>query len=126
MLSQQDQLDEAANYITQLKGRVDELQKKMEKVKGGNNTCSRNPNSTKNSDTKTETLGVKLPIVELQDFDSNIEVSVISGVDKNFMLYEIISILQDEGADVVTANTSSIGDKIFYTIHAQVSIVIFF
>ena len=36
------------------------------------------------------------------------------------MLYEVISVLEEEGAEVVTANFSTVADKIFYTVHAQV------
>ncbi|KAL0285198.1 UNVERIFIED_CONTAM: Transcription factor [Sesamum angustifolium] len=38
------------------------------------------------------------------------------------MLHQIISILEQEGAEVVNVNFSNIGDQIFHTIHAQVKV----
>lgn len=68
----------------------------------------------------------KLPIVELRDLGSSIEVMLVSGLNKTFMLYEVISVLEEEGAEVVTASFSTVGDKIFYVVHAQVQVYIFF
>lgn len=62
-----------------------------------------------------------MPVLELRDLGSSIEVMLISGVNKNFMLYEVITVLEEEGAEVVSANFSTVGDKIFHTVHAQVT-----
>ncbi|XP_031403237.1 transcription factor bHLH167-like isoform X1 [Punica granatum] len=119
MLSQQDQLDFAAAYIKQLRDRIDGLKRRKELAMISNGlNCSGNggsPNPMAN-------VGVKLPVIELREWESGLEVSLISGVDKNFMLYEVISILHEEGAEVVSASFSTIGDKIFHTLHAQVRI----
>ena len=64
--------------------------------------------------------GSELPLLEIKDLGSGIEVMLISGLNKNFMLYEVISVLEEEGAEVVAANFSTVADKIFYTFHAQV------
>ncbi|XP_057465844.1 transcription factor bHLH162-like [Actinidia eriantha] len=114
-LSQQDQLDQVALYIKQLKERVEELKDKRSLAMGnkiGNNT----------KDT-TDGSYLGFPVVfELRDLGSSLEVTLISGLKKNFVLNEVISVLQDEGADVVSVHFSTIGDKVFHTLHAQVKV----
>ncbi|KAG5042955.1 hypothetical protein JHK87_006870 [Glycine soja] len=38
---------------------------------------------------------------------------LISGLNKNLMLYEVISVLEEDGAEVVTVNFSTVADKFF-------------
>ncbi|KAF2314693.1 hypothetical protein GH714_030046 [Hevea brasiliensis] len=64
-------------------------------------------------------MGLRLPMIELREMGSSIEVILISGLKKNFMLYEVITILEEEGAEVVSASFSTVGDKVFHTVHAQ-------
>ena len=64
----------------------------------------------------------KLPILELRDLGSGIEVILVTGLNKTFMLYEVISVLEEEGAEVVTASFSTVGDKIFYVVHCPCEI----
>lgn len=112
LLSQQDQLDHAAAYIKHLTERIDELKKIKEQAMrslGANN----NPMDA-------TMMGLRLPVIKLRDMGSSIEVAVISGLNKNFTLYEVITILEEEGAEVVSASFSTVGDKVFHSIHAQV------
>lgn len=109
MLSQQGQLDHAAAYIKHLKERIEKLKKIKEQamvISGANNNKIM--------------MGLRLPIVELRDLGSSIEVVLISGLKKNFMMYEVITIIEEEGAEVVSVSFSTVGDKVFHTIHAQV------
>ncbi|KAG5153739.1 hypothetical protein JHK82_011708 [Glycine max] len=115
MLSQQDQLDLAATYIKRLKERIEKLKGEKEKIMNMMMSSNQNNNSIFN-------IGSQLPLLEIKDLGSGIEVMLISGLNKNFMLYEVISVLEEEGAEVVTANFSTVADKIFYTVHAQVKI----
>ncbi|KAG5618342.1 hypothetical protein H5410_018166 [Solanum commersonii] len=57
-------------------------------------------------------------MVEVRELDSTLEVILVSGLQKNFTLQEVIIIIEQEGAQVVSANYSTIDD----TIHAQVKI----
>jgi len=113
MLSQQDQLDLATTYIKRLKERIEKLKGEKEKIMNMMMSSNQNNNSIFN-------IGSQLPLLEIKDLGSGIEVMLISGLNKNFMLYEVISVLEEEGAEVVTANFSTVADKIFYTVHAQV------
>lgn len=122
MLSQQDQLDLAATYIKHLRERIEKLKGKKEQAMSMMTTKSssnQNNNNNINND-RNFNVGSKLPLLEIRDLGSGIEVMLISGLNKNFMLYEVISVLEQEGAEVVSANFSTIADKIFCTVHAQV------
>ncbi|QCD86639.1 Achaete-scute transcription factor-related [Vigna unguiculata] len=113
MLGQQDQLDLAARYIKHMRERIEKL--KRQKEQAMLNQSSDRKMLDKNVDTK-------LTILELRDLGSGIEVMLVSGLNKTFMLYEVISVLEEEGAEVVTASFSTVGDKLFYVVHAQVKI----
>lgn len=115
-LSQQDQLEHAAAYIKELRERIEELKGRKEEALIMDE--SRSGKYSRSIDDG----GLRLPMVELRDMGSSIEVNVISGLNKNFMSYQVIRILQEEGADVVSASFNTVGDKIFHTFHAQVKI----
>nr|KJB30292.1 hypothetical protein B456_005G136000 [Gossypium raimondii] len=68
---------------------------------------------------RTASVGLTSPVLELRDLGSSIELVLITGLNKNFMLYEVISIFEQEGAEVVSASFSTVGGKIFHTLHAQ-------
>lgn len=113
MLSQLDQLGYSTSYIKQLRERVEKLKSRKEQV-------IMSLGSSSNTIEKMK-IGSKLPIIDLREFGSStIEVILITGLQKNFMLSEVLSILQEEGAEVVSASFSAVGDKVFHTIHAQV------
>ncbi|GLT47229.1 hypothetical protein SLA2020_209390 [Shorea laevis] len=116
IISQHEQLDLAANYIKHLTERVSKLKTIKEQV-----TKSTEAGTSSNT-TERAPVGLRLPVVELRDSGSSIEVIVISGLKKNFMLHEVITILEEEGAEVVNASFSTIGDKVFHSVHAQVKI----
>ncbi|KAL2340886.1 hypothetical protein Fmac_008826 [Flemingia macrophylla] len=108
IVGQPDQLDHAARYIEHMRERIEKLKKKKEQM-------SRERDVNKN-------VECKLPVLELRDLGSGIEVVVVSGLNKTFLLHEIISVLEEEGAEVVAASFSTIGERVFYVVHAQVKI----
>ncbi|KAG6635224.1 transcription factor bHLH162-like [Carya illinoinensis] len=109
MVSQQDKIDYATRYITQLRERIEKLKRRKEQVAGSLGNSS------------NMGIGSSLPIVDLRDLGSSIEVIWISGLQKNFM-YEVTCILQEAGAEVVSSSFYPVGDKIFHPIHAQAKI----
>ncbi|KAK7330475.1 hypothetical protein VNO77_24670 [Canavalia gladiata] len=114
VLSQQDQLDLAATYIKHLREKIEKLKRKKEQAMNM-------MKSTQNNN-RIFNFSSQLPLLEIRDLGSGIEVMLVSGLNKNFMLYEVIGVLEEEGTEVVTANFSTVADKIFYTVHAQVKI----
>ncbi|XP_049393475.1 transcription factor bHLH168-like [Solanum stenotomum] len=115
--TKQDHVDQAISYIGELKERVEVLKKRKEEVAQGTNDHSRKSMSTTSCTIKTPNM------VEFRELDSTLEVIILtSGLQKNFTLQEVIKIIEEEGAQVVTANYSTLEDAIYYTIHAQVKI----
>lgn len=115
LLSQQDQLDQVATYIKGLKERIDEL-----KVKKEVTLMSLNGNSS-NKMWEEGSLRI-VPVVEVKELGSSLEVVLISGLKKTFTLNQVISVLQEEGTQVASASISTVGNRVFHTLHAQVKI----
>ncbi|KAI3464229.1 hypothetical protein Pfo_020892 [Paulownia fortunei] len=113
-LSQQDQLEQAAGYIKILRERVEELRRRKTQA-------LMNTDPTIDVTNNAPPIGgSNLPILRIRDLNSSLEVVLISGLRKNFVLHQVISILEQEGTEAVTVSLSTIGDKIFHTLHAQV------
>ncbi|XP_074580290.1 transcription factor bHLH162-like [Curcuma longa] len=112
MLSQQDHLDQATSYIKTLRARIE----KMKERRGQKMNIQEMDIEIESGATSSE---FKLPVIEIRHQDSYLEVVLVSGQEKRFMFHEVISILEEEGAQVINANFSIVGEKIFYTLHSQ-------
>ncbi|KAL6006958.1 hypothetical protein ACLOJK_032454 [Asimina triloba] len=108
-LSQQDQVCLATDYIKELKLRVEELMTKRELAKG----------TGVFEDTRTGENG-KLPMVEVKDQGPTLEVVVIVGSDRRVKTCDIMSILVDEGIEVMNCSFSCIADTCIYSIYSKV------
>ncbi|XP_077242542.1 transcription factor bHLH162-like [Tasmannia lanceolata] len=110
-LPQQDQLEQAAVYIKNLRERIEELKERKLalSIEGINENISGGM-----------MIGLSLPVIEVREVGSSLEVVLISGLHKKFMFCDVISVLEEEGVDIVNANFSNVGDKIFHIIHSQV------
>lgn len=98
VLTQQDCFDEAASYILKLEENLEKLKQRKQMQSKGR---------------------VGQEVVEVRYEDLNLEVVVVSGVRKRFMFHELINVLEEEGAEIVSASVAVVGDKIFHTIHSQ-------
>ena len=118
-ITQLDQLDSAAAYIKQLKGRIDELKRRKERRGAGAGAgCSPSSSSAgNNNNNKASTTA--LPVIEVRHQESTLDVALVSEAGKPFKLHEVIAALEQEGAEVVSASFSLVADKIFYTLHSQ-------
>ena len=97
-------------YINELKERVESLEKKKEALQL--QIHSQLPTSSDST----------FPIVEVRELCSGIvHVTLISSVDRNVMLNEIIGIVEEEGGEAVSASFSTLGDKVFHSLHIEVS-----
>ncbi|KAG0491461.1 hypothetical protein HPP92_004484 [Vanilla planifolia] len=109
-MSQHDHLDQAAAYILKLRHGIERLkQRKESEASSGINQAT----------DENGRLGFKLPVIEVRHQEPNLEVLLISGLEKRFAFHEVIGILEEEGAEVVNASFSVVGNKVFYTIHSQ-------
>ncbi|KAF6157364.1 hypothetical protein GIB67_004302 [Kingdonia uniflora] len=113
-LSLINQLDQAVDYINMLHGRIEKLKRKNQLVKGIEGTSSNVPIVS------NALTGLRLPVLELREMGSTLEVILINGVSENLLFYRVISVLEEEGAEVGNASFSIVGDKVFHTFHSQV------
>ncbi|CAM0879385.1 unnamed protein product [Alopecurus aequalis] len=111
-ITQLDQLDSAAAYIKQLKGRIDDLKRRKERGVAGAG-CSSSSSAGNNK------ASTALPVIEVRHQESTLDVALVSEAGKPFKLHEVIAVLEQEGAEVVSASFSLVADKIFYTLHSQ-------
>ncbi|KAJ0989451.1 hypothetical protein J5N97_007807 [Dioscorea zingiberensis] len=106
-----DHLDQAASYIKKLNERVEKLkQKKIAAMK--TQGLDKDINGAKMKD-------LSLPVIEVRELDSVLEVVVVSKLNKPFMFHQVVAVLEEEGALILNASFSVVGDKIFHTFHSQ-------
>ncbi|KAI4342545.1 hypothetical protein MLD38_027162 [Melastoma candidum] len=125
IVSQQDQIDQAAAYITQLKERIEGLKMRKELLMRNNGDHPHmGDHNTAMIDGSAYGLKPKksAPVIDLKEWDSGLDLTVISGENDKFMFYEVISILEEEGAEVVSASVSKVGNNFLHTIQARVRI----
>ncbi|KAH6801316.1 hypothetical protein C2S52_001780 [Perilla frutescens var. hirtella] len=97
-LSQQDQLHHSVAYIEILRERLKELRRRK---------------------TQLTNINTDKIMNYVKELDCGVEVVLISGLIKNFRLHDVITIIEQEAAEVLTVNISTIDGKIIHTIHAQ-------
>lgn len=137
LTQQQASLDEAAAYIKKLKERVDELQQKRSSaqllagVRGGGSggggastlaaTTTTSSGGAGSEEADEEAMAAAPPVVEVRQHHdgSSLDVVLISSVARPFKLHEVVTVLEEEGAEIINANFSVTGRKIFYTIHSR-------
>ncbi|XP_039123005.1 transcription factor bHLH168-like [Dioscorea cayenensis subsp. rotundata] len=107
-LPQRDLLEEAASYIKKLQGKIESLKRKRKVL--WVNMQGIHMDVT-DDDHKFE--------VQVRVKDVLMEVVLLSGLKKGLKLHHVFSILEEEGAEVINANFSTVGDKIIHTIHSQ-------
>ncbi|XP_027122154.1 transcription factor bHLH162-like [Coffea arabica] len=115
MLNQKDQIDQVVTYIMQLKERVEKLNKRKEKLKSEHQTKGTNP---RNSAIPSS----RIPVLKIMESDSSLEVVLVTGLRKNFALHEVIQVLHGQGLEVVSVSISTIEEKIYHILHAQVKV----
>ena len=112
-LSLPDQIDVAINYIKSLETKLKKAQEKKESFNIGKKrsyTCT-------NFEAKSS---LKSPQMEIREIGSTLEVVLITGLDNQFIFYEMIHILHEEQAQVLNASFSISGESIFHVLHAEV------
>ena len=137
-MTQLGSLDVAAAYIKKLKERVDELQQKRSSAQlmaagtsggggGGGSVASTSAAATAasggaRSEQDAAEEAAEAPVVEVVHHHdgSSLDVVLISSVERPFKLHEVVTVLEEEGAEIINANLSVASRKIFHTIHCRV------
>ncbi|KAL6847738.1 hypothetical protein ACP4OV_021866 [Aristida adscensionis] len=124
-MTQLGSLDEAAAYIKKLKERVDELQQKRSSVQlaAGASTSATSSGGTgwPAPEAAPAAEDVAAPVVEVRPHHdgSSLDVVLVTAVQRQFKLHEVVTVLEEEGAEILNANFSVAGRQIFYTIHCR-------
>ncbi|KAK8452189.1 hypothetical protein SEVIR_5G071700v4 [Setaria viridis] len=132
-MTQVGSLNEAAAYIKKLKERVDELQQKRSSAQlmaaamrgGGGGSAASTSAATVMSGgggARSEEAAEEAPVVEVlhrHDDGSSLDVVLVSGVERSFKLHEVVTVLEEEGAEIINANLSVADRKVFHTIHCR-------
>ncbi|KAJ8549557.1 hypothetical protein K7X08_033264 [Anisodus acutangulus] len=111
VLSLSDQLEEAANYIKKVQINLERMRQRKESLIAGVNPISRS---------SSERMAGTLPHIEIHSVDSALKVVLITGLDCQFMFNDIIRMLHEEGAEIINASYTVIGDTIFHSLHSKV------
>ncbi|KAF7851192.1 hypothetical protein BT93_L4338 [Corymbia citriodora subsp. variegata] len=111
-LSQPDQLGQAANYIKNLQLKVEKMREQKERLLD----IEKISTSMKNG----QMIGFKLPEIRIQKTGPILEVVLVTGLDGQFMFNETVRVVHEEGADIINASFSHVGDAMLHTIHAKV------
>lgn len=96
-------VERATIYVNQLQQRTEELKQMKAQLEEGQSTATRIS-----------------PVINITDLDSTIQVNLVAGTDMNFALCDIISILEEEGAQVLSATYHNVGNKVVLSLHSQV------
>ncbi|XWS66085.1 hypothetical protein CRYUN_Cryun05aG0170100 [Craigia yunnanensis] len=62
------------------------------------------------------------PVLNIIDSNSSTEVNLITGSDMKFTLSDIISIIEEEGAEVQSVTYNNVGNMNIFSIHCQAAL----
>lgn len=118
-----DQVDEAINYIKSLEAKVKMAQEKKESLQGAKKRY-RGCFSNNNGANLAAAPLPKSPQLEIQEVGSSLQVVLTTGMDNQFIFYEIIRMLHEEKIEVRSLNSSFTGDSVLHVVHAEVCIYV--
>lgn len=107
-----DQLDEVINYVVELKARVEKQRDKKESLLKPDSLCLNGG---------TPARAFLSPEIVIHQVGSALEVALVTNESCCQLIFsEIVRVLQEEGAEILNASLSVIGDVAFHTIHSEV------
>ncbi|KAJ8622964.1 hypothetical protein MRB53_031493 [Persea americana] len=98
-VSQSDRLEQAADCIKKMEERINELRSRKRYLTMGMDSEIINRDMS-----GAMTIDSMLPIVEVSGSDSTLNVVLSSGFNKNVKLSDVITVLEEEGTEVVKSS----------------------
>ncbi|KAK1552698.1 hypothetical protein Q3G72_022005 [Acer saccharum] len=95
----------ATSYIRNLEEKIKKLRKRKEVILKGDHD---------DHDEKFYPV-----VMNVKSSEYTLEVSIISGLKKNFLLHQVISVLVEEGAEVVNITYHYTDGRVFHTIYSK-------
>ncbi|XP_024973238.1 uncharacterized protein LOC112511742 isoform X2 [Cynara cardunculus var. scolymus] len=116
--------DQSIAYIEQLQKIVERsTEKRIEASRLVNKRDRDNTDYDVRDDQPAVTCdGVRLPTVEVKEFDDGLQVRLTSRSKRNFTFSDVVRIVEDGGGEVVNGGYTTLGEKVFYTLHAKARI----
>ncbi|GFZ05657.1 hypothetical protein Acr_17g0012290 [Actinidia rufa] len=106
-----DQIDEVVNYIISLQTKLKKSKEKKETLSGTRKRSHACINESIPS--------LSSPKIEIHEMGHALNVTLVTEHDDKFIFHEIIRLIHEEGAEVLSANFSVVGNSIFHTVHAK-------
>ncbi|XVE92439.1 hypothetical protein REPUB_Repub01dG0097500 [Reevesia pubescens] len=100
-------VEHATLYINQLQKQMEELKQRKVQLEAEH---------IQPQAVKAETIS---PVIDITDLGSTMEINLVAGRKTKFALCDIISILEEEGAQVISATYHNAGKKVLFSIHSQ-------
>ncbi|XP_022147999.1 transcription factor bHLH162 isoform X2 [Momordica charantia] len=107
-----EQIDEAIKYIKEAEKKVNAAKEKKERLMGKQSSTAATMEGSSSSSPAA-------PQLKIQEIGRSLQIFLSSGSDNQFLFRETIRILQQEGAEVVSASFSAAANSVLHTIHAQ-------
>ncbi|XVF44014.1 hypothetical protein PTKIN_Ptkin02bG0085700 [Pterospermum kingtungense] len=104
-MSEPELVDQATAYVKQLQSRLEKYKEMKVQLERATAYSMRNR--------------MIPPVLNIRDLGSNLEVHLITGLNMEFALSDFICILQEEGAEIISATCHHAGDRAIYTILSQ-------
>ncbi|KAG8482177.1 hypothetical protein CXB51_026771 [Gossypium anomalum] len=111
-ISLPDQLGEAANYIKRLQTNLERMKQRKDSLISGGQSMNIASSSTGFSPKVTQ--------IQIHEMGSSLVIGLTTDTHSRFIFNDTIRILHEEGADIVNASFSVIGNTAFHTIHLTV------
>ncbi|PIN04391.1 hypothetical protein CDL12_23074 [Handroanthus impetiginosus] len=105
-ISLSDRIEGATNYIKKLQARLEKMKQKKNCILMSRNSSNGGINVVPNFDVRI--------------MGSALEIVLITGQNCQFMFTEVIRMLHEEGAEVVSASFSCVDNTVFHTIHSKI------
>ncbi|XVF83432.1 hypothetical protein PTKIN_Ptkin16aG0485500 [Pterospermum kingtungense] len=103
-----DMVERITGHINQFQLHVEELRQRRNQLEDKANRAS----------TSATTIS---PVINITDSNSSSEINLVTGSDMNLALSDVISIVEEEGAEVITVSYNNAGNMNFLAIHCQVN-----
>ncbi|KAK3223313.1 hypothetical protein Dsin_010338 [Dipteronia sinensis] len=100
-----ESVDQATSYIRKLEEKIKKLRERKEVILKGDHD---------DHEEKFEPV-----VINVKSSESTLEVSIISGLKKKILLHQVISVLVEEGAEVVNITYHNTGGRVFHTIYSK-------
>ncbi|RVX10404.1 hypothetical protein VitviT2T_000738 [Vitis vinifera] len=97
-------LNQAIAHVKELQERIEMLKQRRQLLEGTHHDAA-------------GISGSMSPVVSLRDLGFILELCLITGLNENFTLHQVINVLLEEAAEVVDVSYSTVGHRIFYTIY---------